>query len=163
MVAAVLAVLIPLIAVVWSVISRGAGVALREFPAFFTHDVPLVSRRAGPGMGPAIVGSVLVTGGATLIAVPLGVLGAIFLHEYGGRSPFARLVRFMATVMTGVPSIVMGLFVYLVWTLRFGYAAFGGSLALACLKTQPRLQLPRPQNSKALMMQISRPSTSKRC
>jgi phosphate transport system permease protein len=39
----------------------------------------------------------------------------------------------MATVMTGVPSIVMGLFVYLIWTMRFGYSAFGGALALACL------------------------------
>lgn len=133
MIAAVILILIPLVAVVWSVISRGAGIALREFPAFFTHDIPLVSRRAGPGMGPAILGTVLVTGGATLIAVPLGILGAIYLHEYGGRRPFARLVRFMATVMTGVPSIVMGLFVYLLWTMRFGYSAFGGSLALACL------------------------------
>ena len=84
-------------------------------------------------MGPAIVGTLLVTGGATLIAVPLGILGAVYLHEYGGTTRFARLVRFMATVMTGVPSIVMGLFVYLMWTLRFGYSAFGGALALACL------------------------------
>lgn len=133
MIAAVILILIPLVAVVWSVVSRGAGIALREFPAFFTHDIPLVSRRAGPGMGPAILGTVLVTGGATVIAVPLGILGAIYLHEYGARTPFARLVRFMATVMTGVPSIVMGLFVYLLWTMRFGYSAFGGSLALACL------------------------------
>ena len=51
---------------------------------------------AGPGMGPAILGTLLVTGGATLIAVPLGVLGAVYLHEYGGNSRFARLVRFMA-------------------------------------------------------------------
>jgi len=84
-------------------------------------------------MGPAILGTLLVTGGATLIAVPLGVLGAIYLHEYGGSGTFARVVRFMAMVMTGVPSIVMGLFVYIVWTLNFGYSAFGGSLALACL------------------------------
>jgi phosphate transport system permease protein len=61
------------------------------------------------------------------------VLGAIYLHEYGKQSKFARLVRFMAMVMTGVPSIVMGLFVYVVWTMRFGYSAFGGALALACL------------------------------
>src|SRR5439155_1268838 len=103
------------------------------FPAFFTDAIPVSSRRAGPGMGPAIVGTLLVTGGATLIAVPLGVLGAVFLNEYGGSSKFARLVRFMAMVMTGVPSIVMGLFVYVMWTMRFGYSAFGGALALACL------------------------------
>lgn len=130
---AVVLIAIPLIAVLWSVVSRGAAVAFKDFPAFFTHEIPVVSRRAGPGMGPAILGTLLVTGGATLIAVPLGILGAIYLHEYGGSGWFARLVRFMATVMTGVPSVVMGLFVYLTWTLTFGYSAFGGALALACL------------------------------
>ncbi|MGN6109246.1 MAG: phosphate ABC transporter permease PstA [Kofleriaceae bacterium] len=131
MLAAVIAVMIPLVAVLWSVIERGAGRAFDAFPAFFTETIPVVSRRAGPGMGPAIVGTLLVTGAATLIAVPLGVLGAIYLHEYGASSKFAHVVRFMSTVMTGVPSIVMGLFVYLMWTMRFGYSAFGGALALA--------------------------------
>jgi phosphate transport system permease protein len=131
--AALVLVAIPLIAVLWAVIERGAAVAFRAFPAFFTETIPVVSRRPGPGMGPAILGTMLVTGGATLIAVPLGVLGAVYLHEYGGKGKFARLVRFMSTVMTGVPSVVMGLFVYLIWTLRFGYSAFGGALALACL------------------------------
>ncbi|HEX4419888.1 MAG TPA: phosphate ABC transporter permease PstA [Kofleriaceae bacterium] len=131
--AALLLVAIPLVAVLWSVASRGLGIAFAQFPDFFTHTIPVVSRRPGPGMGPAIVGTLLVTGGATLIAVPLGILGAIYLHEYGGAGLFARLVRFMATVMTGVPSVVMGLFVYLLWTFNFGYSAFGGALALACL------------------------------
>jgi phosphate transport system permease protein len=130
---AVAVIAVPLVAVLWSVVSRGAAIAFRGFPDFFTHEIPVVSRKAGPGMGPAIVGTLLSTGGATLIAVPLGILGAIYLHEYGGTGWFARLVRFMATVMTGVPSVVMGLFVYLTWTLRFGYSAFGGALALACL------------------------------
>jgi len=133
MILAVVAIAIPLLAVVWSVVTRGIGVVTDAFPEFFTAEIPVVSRRKGPGMGPAILGTLLVTGGATLIAVPLGVLGAIYLHEYGQTSRFARLVRFMTTVMTGVPSIVMGLFVYLTWTLRFGYSAFGGALALACL------------------------------
>jgi len=133
MAAAVVLVAIPLVAVLWSVIDKGAAIAFRGFPDFFTHAIPGISRKAGPGMGPAIVGTLLATGGATLIAVPVGVLGAVYLHEYGGAGTFARLVRFMATVMTGVPSIVMGLFVYLIWTMRFGYSAFGGALALACL------------------------------
>ena len=133
MFAAFVAVVVPLISILWSVISRGASLAFGDFPAFFTAEIPVVSRHAGPGMGPAILGTLLVTLGATLIAVPLGILGAIYLHEYGVRSRFATLVRFMSTVMTGVPSIVMGLFVYITWTLRFGYSAFGGALALACL------------------------------
>ncbi|HET7501268.1 MAG TPA: phosphate ABC transporter permease PstA [Kofleriaceae bacterium] len=133
MAAAVVLIALPLVAVMWSLIARGATVAFQHFPAFFTHEIPVVSRRPGPGMGPAILGTLLATGGATLIAVPLGILGAVYLHEYGGNGAFARLVRFMSTVMTGVPSVVMGLFVYLTWTMRFGYSAFGGALALACL------------------------------
>lgn len=133
MVAAFLAITLPLVLIMWSLIARGASIAFRSFPDFFTATIPVVSRRAGPGMGPAIVGTLLCTGGATLIAVPLGILGAVYLHEYGKQSRFARLVRFMAMVMTGVPSIVMGLFVYVVWTMKFGYSAFGGALALACL------------------------------
>jgi phosphate transport system permease protein len=133
MVGSVLAIALPLIAVVWAVLGRGFAVAFRSFPDFFVKEIPTVARRAGPGIGPAILGTLLVTGAATLIAVPLGVLGAVYLHEYGIKSRFSRLVRFMATVMSGVPSIVMGLFVYVLWTLHFGYSAFGGSLALACL------------------------------
>jgi phosphate transport system permease protein len=133
MIAAFVAITIPLAAILYSLIARGASVAFSGFPDFFTATIPVVSRRAGPGMGPAIVGTLLCTGGATLIAVPLGILGAVYLHEYGKQSKFARLVRFMAMVMTGVPSIVMGLFVYVIWTMRFGYSAFGGALALACL------------------------------
>ncbi|HEY6477185.1 MAG TPA: phosphate ABC transporter permease PstA [Polyangia bacterium] len=131
--AAVLIVALPLIAVAASVVARGFQIAFRGFPDFFVKEIPVVSRRAGPGMGPAILGTLLATGTATAIAVPLGVLGAVYLHEYGGRNRFSRMVRFMSDVMTGVPSIVMGLFVYVTWTLRFGYSAFGGALALACL------------------------------
>jgi phosphate transport system permease protein len=133
MIAALIAICIPLVLVLYSVIARGASTAFKSFPDFFTKTIPLVSRRAGPGMGPAIVGTLIVTGAATLIAVPLGVLGAVYLHEYGQHGKLARLVRFMAMVMTGVPSIVMGLFIYVIWTMRFGYSAFGGALALACL------------------------------
>jgi phosphate transport system permease protein len=142
---------LPLIAVLWSVIGRGAHSAFAGFPDFFTKPIPNVSRLPGPGMGPAIIGTLLVTLGATLLAVPLGVLGAVYLHEYGRESRFSRLVRFMSVVMTGVPSIVMGLFVYVLWTMHFGYSAFGGSIAMACLmlpivigSTEQMLQLVPP-------------------
>lgn len=124
---------IPLVAILYSVISRGAHSAFAAFPDFFTKEIPHISRLPGPGMGPAILGTLLVTAGATMLAVPLGILGAVYLHEYGLESKFTRLVRFMSIVMTGVPSIVMGLFVYVMWTMRFGYSAFGGSIAMACL------------------------------
>src|SRR5205085_9921994 len=108
-------------------------VAFAAFPAFFTDEIQPITRIEGGGMGPAIVGTLMATGGATVMAVPLGVLGAVYLHEYGGASRFAQVVRFMAMVMTGVPSIGMGLFVYLAWTIPHGLSAFGGALALACL------------------------------
>jgi phosphate transport system permease protein len=130
--AAVVAVAVPLVLVMVSVFAKGGSILFAHFPNFLTADIPPV-RAAGPGMGPAIVGTLMITGMATLIAVPLGVMGAIYLHEYGGQRPFARLVRFMAMVMTGVPSIVMGLFIYVVWTLNFKLQGFGGALALACL------------------------------
>jgi phosphate transport system permease protein len=152
MFASIVVVAIPLAAVLWSVISQGGSTAFRGFPSFFTETIPRISRRPGPGMGPAILGTLLATGGATLIAVPVGILGAVYLHEYGGKGRFAGLVRFMATVMTGVPSVVMGLFVYLIWTLHFSYSAFGGALALACLmlpvvigSTEQMLKLVPPQ------------------
>jgi phosphate transport system permease protein len=133
MTASVVVVALPLVAVVVAVFSRGVRVAFQGFPAFFVKEIPVVARQAGPGMGPAILGTLLATGAATCIAVPLGVMGAVYLNEYGYKGRFARLVRFMSNVMTGVPSIVMGLFVYVIWTLKFGYSAFGGALALACL------------------------------
>jgi phosphate transport system permease protein len=130
---AFLVILLPLIFVIGTVIARGASIVFRDFPDWFTKTVPVRTRVAGPGMGPAIVGTIVITFAAALISIPLGILGAVYLNEYGGQSRTARVVRFLAMVMTGVPSIVMGLFVYVVFTLRFGLAGIGGSLALACL------------------------------
>jgi phosphate transport system permease protein len=126
-------VLIPLFFVLATVVSKGFSAVATDFPKFLTEDIPIASRREGPGMGPAIVGTLIITAAATMMAVPLGILGAVYLHEYGRQKPFARFVRFMSYVMAGVPSIVMGLFIYVLWTLRFGFSAFGGALALACL------------------------------
>ena len=130
MLGSVLVALIPLALVIGYVVMKGIG---QISVAWFTEDLPAVTRRAGGGMGPAIVGTILITLGAAIMAVPLGILGAVYLNEYGGKSRLARAVRLMSDVMTGVPSIVMGLFIYTVWTLTFGLSGFGGALALACL------------------------------
>lgn len=127
---AVVAVLLPLGFLLVYVVQKGLRIVDL---AFLTESIPISSRREGPGMGPAIVGTLLITGGATAIAVPLGVLGAVYNNEYGGRGRFAAVIRFMSDVMSGVPSIVMGLFVYTLWVLRFGQSGFAGSLALASL------------------------------
>jgi phosphate transport system permease protein len=124
------AVLVPLAFIVIYVIQKGAA---QMSGSWFTERISAVSNKPGGGMQPAIVGTLVITFGATVMAVPLGVLGAIYIHEYGGRGRLSRLIRFMADVMTGVPSIVMGLFIYTIYTLAFGLNGFGGSLALACL------------------------------
>lgn len=121
---------IPLGFVLYYVVSKGLAVI---DASWFSEDIPAVTRKPGGGMFPAIMGTLLITLGATVMAVPLGILAAIYLHEYGGKGRLASLIRFMSDVMTGVPSIVMGLFIYTIWTLRFGLSGFGGSLALACL------------------------------
>ena len=88
------------------------------------------------GMQPAIVGTFLTVFGASALAIPLGVMGAVYLHEYGKNGRLAGLIRFMADVMTGVPSVIMGVFIYSIWVLRFGVdgkSAFAAALALASL------------------------------
>jgi phosphate transport system permease protein len=131
MVLAAVLMAIPLAFVVWTVISKGASVISWSF---LTSDIPPSILPAGVGgMGPAVLGTLEITGMATLIAVPLGVLGAIYLNEYGGRGLLARVVRIMSDVMTGVPSIVMGLFIFSIWVLHFGFSGLAGALALGCL------------------------------
>ena len=121
---------VPLALVIGYVLVRGLGMLSWDW---FALDLPARTRLAGGGMGPAIVGTLLITAGAAVMAVPLGILGAVYLHEFGGKGRLARVIRLMSDVMTGVPSIVMGLFIYTVWTLTFGLSGFGGSLALGCL------------------------------
>jgi phosphate transport system permease protein len=131
MVLAMIVVTLPLGWVVYAVISRGASIISWQF---LTAPIPpTVAHASVGGMGPAVLGTLLITGWATLLSVPLGILGAIYINEYGGRGPLAAIVRFMADVMTGVPSIVMGLFIFSIWTLHFGFSGFAGALALACL------------------------------
>jgi phosphate transport system permease protein len=124
-------VIIPLGFVLYTVIAKGAGIISGTF---LTGDIPpnVLPASVG-GMGPAIVGTLEITALATVIAVPLGVLGAIYLNEYGGNRPLGRLIGFFSDVMTGVPSIVMGLFIFSIWVLHFGYSGLAGAFALGCL------------------------------
>jgi phosphate transport system permease protein len=132
MVACLVIVVIPLGFVLVTVVQKGWSAISAEW---FTEPIPPV-RRTGPGMAPAIVGTLVITALASLIAVPLGILGAVYLHEYGKRNRLASVLRFLADVMTGVPSIVMGLFIFTIWVIRFGtdgVTGFAGALALAAL------------------------------
>jgi phosphate transport system permease protein len=129
---AFVAVLIPLGFVIYTVIQKGAAAISWQFLTNGTIPPNVVALGAG-GMGAAVVGTLEITGFAGLLAIPLGVLGAIYISEYGGKNWLAKLISFMSDVMTGVPSIVMGLFIYTLWVLHFGYSGMAGSFALACL------------------------------
>ncbi len=88
------------------------------------------------GMWPAIYGTLLITGLAALLSIPLGIFAAVYLNEYGKRGRVASVIRFFTDVMVGVPSVVMGIFLYTVWVVPFGKdgrSAIAGALALACL------------------------------
>jgi phosphate transport system permease protein len=123
--------IVPLVFLVVYVVQQGSKVISWEF---LTEDLPFVDRLPGGGMGPAVVGTLLITGAASLMAIPLGVLGGIYLNEYGAKSALARFIRFLSEVMTGVPSIVMGLFIYTLVVLNTKErTGFAGALALACL------------------------------
>jgi phosphate transport system permease protein len=131
MVVSFVVVIIPLGFVLYTVIARGAPVIGWSF---LTSSIPPnVAPLGTGGMGPAVLGTIEITALATVMAVPLGVLGAIYLNEYGGRGPLAQLIGFMSDVMTGVPSIVMGLFIFSIWVLHFGYSGLAGAFALGCL------------------------------
>ena len=132
MVLAFVVVLIPLAFVLYTVIAKGASTISWSFLTGSPIPPNVVPVGIG-GMWPAIYGTLVITGLAAVIAVPLGVLGAIYINEYGGRGPLAQVVRFMSDVMTGVPSIVMGLFIFSIWVLHFGYSGLAGAFALGCL------------------------------
>jgi phosphate transport system permease protein len=124
---------LPLVLIAWYTIQRGIGSISVKFLTVSMFRVN--PDKPGGGIYHAIVGTVEQSLLATLIAAPLGVLAAVYLVEYGGRRPFARLVSFFVDVMTGVPSIVAGLFVYAFWILALGFqkSGFAGALALFIL------------------------------
>ena len=104
--AAVLAILV-LAIVIWSVGSRGAGAITLDF---FTKGPPLFGETGG-GIAPALVGTLLLVAVATAIALPVGVLTALFVSEFAPRA-FAQQIRLWLDVLNGFPSIVIGIFVY---------------------------------------------------
>ncbi|CAL9487289.1 phosphate ABC transporter permease PstA [Streptomyces pilosus] len=124
--------LVPLISLIWETVKRGVKV-LDGY--FLTHSMGVVAdTEPGGGIYHAIVGTLEQVGLATLISVPIGVLTAIYLVEYG-RGRLAKAVTFFVDVMTGIPSIVAGLFVLSVWILMLdmGPSGFAGSMALSIL------------------------------
>lgn len=123
--------LLPLVSLIGSVIRYG----LNRFDLeFFTYSMRNVVGEGG-GAVHAIVGTLWVTGIASLISVPIGILCAVYLVEYGN-GPVARAITFLVDVMTGIPSIVAGLFAYSLFVLFFGpgtKSGLAGAVALSVL------------------------------
>jgi phosphate transport system permease protein len=124
--------LVPLGFVLFTVIAKGASAITWQFLTNSNIPVNVLPVTYG-GVGPAVIGTLEITGFAALMAIPLGVLGGVYINEYGGNHVLARVINFFADVMTGVPSIVMGLFIFTIWVLHFGYSGLAGAFALACL------------------------------
>jgi phosphate transport system permease protein len=124
--------LVPLVTLLFEVVSKGVGVLSVEF---FTYSMRNVVGEGG-GIYHAIIGTLLITAAATVISVPVGIMAAVYLVEYGGTSRLARAITFLVDVMTGIPSIVAGLFAYALFVILFGpgvRVGIGGSIALSIL------------------------------
>jgi phosphate transport system permease protein len=121
---------VPLISVLYMVIVRGGQ---RISVALFT-ELPPAAGMQGGGIGNALTGTAIIVTLATLISVPIGILGAVYLAEFGHHTRTASAVRFAARVLTGLPSILAGVFAYTLIVLTTGrFSAPAGAAALALL------------------------------
>jgi phosphate transport system permease protein len=124
--------LIPLVSLLWKVVAEGSGQLNGKFLTWTMRNV--IGEQGG--IYHAIVGTLLITLAATVISVPIGLLTAVYLVEYGAQSRLAGWIRFLVDVMTGIPSIVAGLFAYALFSLIVGPGTqfgIGGGVALAIL------------------------------
>lgn len=125
--------LAPLVSLVWTVVKQGAP---QLTGTFLTTSMFRTSLDQPVGIYHALIGTLLITAFAAALAVPVGIMSAIYLVEYGKGQRLARWITFLVDVMTGIPSIVAGLFAFSLFVLIFGPSirlGFGGSVALALL------------------------------
>jgi phosphate transport system permease protein len=125
-----LAVVLPILLLVGTIVVRGIGAISWEFLTAMPRD----GMKAG-GIFPAIVGTLVLTVGTALVAIPIGVGGAIYLSEYARDNLLTRLIRLAIVNLAGIPSVVYGLFGLglFVLFLQFGTSILAGSLTLAIM------------------------------
>src|SRR5919112_2773679 len=122
--------MIPLGSILLEVVKNGISAISIEF---LTQPQGSIIRGDG-GVGPAIQGTLLTVGYASLIGVPIGILAGAYLSEYAGNSRFASTVRFFNSVMTGIPSIVIGIVGYIVLVITIGSVNItAGAVALSII------------------------------
>lgn len=125
--------MVPLVWVLWIVIDRGWYAVTRQ--GWWTHSLQgVLPEQFSGGIYHALYGTLVQAGVAAILAVPLGLMAAVYLVEYG-TGPLARATTFMVDVLAGVPSIVAALFIFSLWiaTLGFQQSAFAVALALVLL------------------------------
>jgi phosphate transport system permease protein len=122
--------LIPLFSIVFLVVKNGAPLLT---PAVF-FELPPAPGQPGGGLGNAIQGTAVMVGMALLMSAPLGILSAVYITEYNRRSRLSGAVRFIAKLLTGIPSIICGMFAFAAIVVNTGSpSAFAGAVALAVL------------------------------
>lgn len=119
-----------LVWILWTVFSRGVSALDLDF---FTK-LPTPPGVEGGGLANAILGTLLITLGAAAFAVPVGLLGGVYLAEFGKQGKYANLVRFVTNVLVGVPSIIVGVFVFGLMVLPMkGFSGYAGAASLAVI------------------------------
>jgi phosphate transport system permease protein len=126
----IVAAIVPLTSILIEVVKNGAGVLSFEF---LTASQGSIGSGEG-GIGPAIQGTLIVVGLASIIATPIGVLTGIYLSEFAGNGIFPSAVRFLNDMLTGLPSIVIGIVGYVTIVLAIGsFSVWAGALALSII------------------------------
>jgi phosphate transport system permease protein len=128
--AAFLVALVPLVWILWTVFSQGYHLLLQA-QWWSNSQKGITARHVGGGAIHAIQGTLIEGFVTALISVPIGVMTAIYLVEYGRASRFARAVSFMVDILTGIPSIIAGLFIYAVWVTTFHFQRVGFAVCLS--------------------------------
>jgi phosphate transport system permease protein len=150
---------------IW-VLAYVAGQGLKYLgPQFLTQTPPGNPSQPGGGFLNGIIGSVITTGIATALSVPVGVAAAVYFVEYGGR--LARVARFLTDILVGVPTIVTGALVYAVWVVFFGFSGIAGGIALGLVmlplvirSTEEMLRLvPRELREASLALGVTKANT----
>ena len=127
---AVLVALVPLVWVLYSVVTKGAAVVADT--AWWTHSqAGMTAFMSGGGAYHALVGTLLQGLVCAAFSIPIGVFVGIYLVEYGGGTALGRVTTFMVDILTGVPSIVAALFIYALWVATFGFGRSGFAVSLA--------------------------------
>lgn len=128
--ASVVIAIVPLVWVLYTVVSKGIGVVLSS--TWWTNSqAGMTAFQPGGGAYHAIVGSLLQALICAVISIPIGIFVAIYLVEYGGGTRLGKVTTFMVDILTGVPSIVAALFIYALWVATLGFQRSGLAVSLA--------------------------------